>query len=99
MMLGLPCIGSSSGAIPEVLGPGGEIFEEKSAEELAGKLEGLLNQPARREHLGILGREFALRNYAMEAVAGRYLAAFARARSCGPATNEVSGEPLELISP
>jgi len=99
MMLGLPCIGSTSGAIPEVLGPGGEIFEEKSAEELAGKLEGLLNQPARREHLGILGREFALRNYAMEAIAGRYLAAFARARSCGPATNEVSGEPLELISP
>jgi glycosyltransferase involved in cell wall biosynthesis len=81
MLTGLPSIGSTSGAIPEVVGPGGIIFKEKQTDDLARALEELLASPARRRELGALGREFALRNYSKEVVAARYLAAFERARS------------------
>jgi glycosyltransferase involved in cell wall biosynthesis len=81
MMLGIPCIGSSSGAIPEVLGPGGLVFEEGNPGKLARALEELLQTPSQRERLGVVSREFALRNYTTEGVAARYLAAFGRAVS------------------
>jgi glycosyltransferase involved in cell wall biosynthesis len=81
MMLEIPCIGSSSGAIPEVLGPGGLVFEERNTEKLTSALVELFDSPARRQRLGALGREFALRNYTMEGVGARYLAAFGRAAS------------------
>ncbi len=81
MMLGIACIGSSSGAIPEMLGPGGIVFEEGSTQQLARALGDLLNSPARREQLGALGREFALKNYTQEGVAARYLAAFEKVLS------------------
>jgi glycosyltransferase involved in cell wall biosynthesis len=81
MLTGIPSIGSTSGAIPEVLGPGGIIFREKDTEGLARALEELLASPTRRRELGALAREFALRNYSKEIVAARYLAAFERARS------------------
>jgi L-malate glycosyltransferase len=81
MMLGIPSIGSSSGAIPEVLGPGGIVFEEGNMEQLARALEELLNSPARREQLGQRGRDFALKNYTQEGIADRYLAVFERVLS------------------
>lgn len=81
MMTGIPCIGSSSGAIPEVLGSAGPIFDEGNAEKLARVLEELLRTPARRERLGALGRDLALRKYTMEGVAAKYLAAFERTAS------------------
>ena len=81
MLTGIPSIGSTSGAIPEVLGPGGIIFKEKQTDDLARALEELLASPARRQELGALGREFALRNSSKEVVAARYLAAFERART------------------
>jgi glycosyltransferase involved in cell wall biosynthesis len=81
MMLGIASIGSSSGAIPEVLGPGGIVFEEGNTEQLVRALEELLNSPARREQLGQQGRDFALKNYTQEGVAARYLAAFERVLS------------------
>jgi glycosyltransferase involved in cell wall biosynthesis len=81
MMLGIPSVGSSSGAIPEVLGSGGIIFDEGSTEQLASALEELMISPSRREQLGRLGREFALKHYTQEGVAARYLAAFERVLS------------------
>jgi glycosyltransferase involved in cell wall biosynthesis len=81
MLLGLASIGSTSGAIPEVLGPGGILFEEGQRDGLATALEVLLSSATRRQELGALGREFALRNYASESVAARYLDTFERARS------------------
>jgi glycosyltransferase involved in cell wall biosynthesis len=83
MLLRIPSIGSTSGAIPEVLGPGGVLFQEGHAEGLQNALEELLISPARREQLGARGQEFARQNYSMENVARRYLAAFERARSLG----------------
>ncbi len=78
MMLGIASIGSSCGAIPEVLGPGGIVFQEGNTEHLVRALEELLKSQARREQLGALGREFALKNYTQEGVAARYLAVFER---------------------
>jgi glycosyltransferase involved in cell wall biosynthesis len=80
MLLGIASIGSTSGAIPEVLGPGGILFEEGRSDALAIALETLLGSATRRRELGALGREFALRNYTSESVAERYLDVFDRAR-------------------
>jgi glycosyltransferase involved in cell wall biosynthesis len=80
MMLGIPCVGSSSGAIPEVIGPGGLCFAEGETGELTRALESLLKSPARREQLGKAGRSFALAHYTDEKVAEKYLEVFARAR-------------------
>jgi glycosyltransferase involved in cell wall biosynthesis len=78
MMLGVASIGSSSGSIPEVLGPGGIVFEEGNTEQLERALKELLNSAARREQLGALGREFAIKNYTQEGVAARYVTTFER---------------------
>ena len=86
MMLGIPCIGASSGAIPEVLGPGGIVFEEKNEEQLVGALEELLTLRDRREEFGRVGRSFALQKYSQEKVAKEYLRIFEGAPSpvaCG----------------
>lgn len=76
MLAGVACIGSSSGAIPEVLGPGGLIFPEGELESLAQALETLLSSPQRRADFGEKGREFALQRYTNSAVAAGYLEAF-----------------------
>lgn len=80
MMLGIPCVGSGSGAIPEVLGPGGLCFAEGQVSELAPALEALLRSPARREQFGAKGRQFALEHYTQEGVASRYLKLLEQAR-------------------
>ncbi len=81
MMVGVAPIGSSSGAIPEVVGPGGLIFEEGNVKSLTRALECLLASPARRVELSRRARDFALRNYASRVIAARYLSVFEQARS------------------
>ncbi len=44
-LAGVPCVGSSSGAIPDVIGPGGMIFQEGDVDELADKLAQLIAVP------------------------------------------------------
>ena len=78
MLLGIPAVGSSSGAIPDVLGPGGLSFEEGRVESLTRCLESLLVSGTRRRELGSLGRQFALQNYTAERVYSQYLAVFQR---------------------
>lgn len=80
MMLGIACIGSSAGAIPDVLGPGGLGFAESSASGLARALQSLIRSPGQRKLFGDRGRHFALANYTAETVAGKYLAFFEQAR-------------------
>jgi glycosyltransferase involved in cell wall biosynthesis len=95
MMLEIPCIGSSSGAIPDVLGPGGVIAEEGNVKELTRALANLLNFSAEREQFGKSGRTFALKHYTIEGVGARYLAAFERARSRTAAMQEGFGGSTE----
>jgi glycosyltransferase involved in cell wall biosynthesis len=80
MLTGIASIGSTCGAIPEVLGAGGMLFEEGDFDGLKGALEVFLTSASRREQAGALGREFALRHFTSETVAARYLSAFERAR-------------------
>jgi glycosyltransferase involved in cell wall biosynthesis len=76
MMAGVPCVGSSSGAIPDVMGPGGVVFRERNVAELREALRSLLVSPSERARLGREGRDFALRNYTHRAVAAATLKAF-----------------------
>jgi L-malate glycosyltransferase len=51
MAAGVPSIGSSSGAIPEVIGDAGLIFEEQNSKDLSEKIEKLIVNPALLEQL------------------------------------------------
>ncbi len=76
MLSGVPCVGSSSGAIPEVIGPGGAIFSEGDVAALAEQLRRLVDSAGERIQLGEKARVYALTHYTQEAVASDYLAAF-----------------------
>jgi L-malate glycosyltransferase len=92
MLLGIPSIGSTSGAIPEVLGSGGLFFEEGQVDGLTRALVSLLASPAERQEVGARGRELALRDYTSESVGARYLAVFQRARRIPPAGKTLADE-------
>jgi glycosyltransferase involved in cell wall biosynthesis len=72
----LPVVGSSSGAIPEVVGPGGVIVAEGDVPALAGALAALLADPARRRALGAAGRARALGAFTWSQVARQRLALY-----------------------
>jgi glycosyltransferase involved in cell wall biosynthesis len=76
MLAGVPCIGSSSGAIPDVIGPGGLIFKEKDVDDLARALKCLLNDLDMRKSLAKTAQRFAQQNYTHAAVATAYLKEF-----------------------
>ncbi len=98
MLLGIAALGSTSGAIPEVLGPGGVLFGEGDVGELAGALESLLDSPSRRKQIGNSGREFALQHYTSERVSARYMATFEAARSFHAMGRERGGDPVGMKS-
>lgn len=67
-------IGSSSGAIPEVIGETGLVFPEESAAELAKCLQRLAADPAWRRQLAQAGRRRAQREFTIEAYVERLVA-------------------------
>lgn len=69
MAMGLPLVGSDSGAIPDVIGPAGLIVPEGKPDALAANLRRLQEAPDLRWQLGEAGRqrfwaEFAIPAYA-----------------------------------
>lgn len=78
MACGVPVIGSSSGAIPEVIGEAGLIFPEGDATALAACLERLRAEPALRLELAQRGRARAQANYAQSVIATRTAAVYRR---------------------
>ena len=75
MALGLPLIGSDSGAIPEVIGPAGLIVPENDPGALAAAIEQLCRQPDLRQQFAAAGRErfaieFAIPAYAHKIARG-----------------------------
>ena len=76
MLAGVPCIGSSSGAIPDVIGPGGLVFKENNADDLVRTLELLLVDMELRKSLAQSAQSFALKHYTHAAVATAYLKQF-----------------------
>ncbi len=61
---GLPCVGSNTEGIPEVIcdKKTGLFFESGNAKDLADKLELLIRDPSLRESMGQMGREFVVEN-------------------------------------
>lgn len=76
MMSGTPVIGSSSGAIPEVIGDAGLIFREEDSEALANTLVCLRDDEALRRQLAARGIERAAAQFTPEVVRDRLVTLF-----------------------
>lgn len=68
MACAVPVVGSDSGEIPEVIGDGGLVVPEGSADALRAALAGLLGDAAERRRLGAAGRARVLARYTQDAV-------------------------------
>ena len=79
MAYGLPCVGTSVCAIPEIVRPGetGRLAPPGDARGLREALEALAADPAAAAAMGMAGREDALRRWTWDAVAGRIADAIA----------------------
>ncbi len=69
MSSGVPVIGSSSGAIPDIIGEAGLVVPEGSIEGLRAALESLCGQPDLRVRLANAGRERVLAHFTHQQVA------------------------------
>ena len=69
MACGVPVIGSSSGAIPAVIGDAGLVFPEGDSTALARCLGELASSPERRAAFAAAGRARALSTYTWDAIA------------------------------
>src|SRR5260370_24859879 len=69
MASAVPVIGSTCGAIPEVIGDAGLVVSEGDAGTLAGAIRRLLADGALRDRLAHMGRERAEENFSWERVA------------------------------
>jgi len=76
MFAGCACIGSTCGAIPEVLEGRGVIFAERDVSALSHSLARLIDSPNERIGIGENSRGFALSRYTNAAIARAYLKAF-----------------------
>jgi glycosyltransferase involved in cell wall biosynthesis len=87
MAAGVPVIGSSSGAIPEVIGDAGLVVPERDAAALAEAIDAVLSQPDLRQRLIERGRARAARCFGWSTIAEQTLALFesaiARRRAVG----------------
>lgn len=78
MSCGVAVLGSSSGAIPEVLGDGGLIFREKDLNDMKEKLKNLIEDRELRKNLGRLGRNRVLENFTHKKIAKKTLEFYKR---------------------
>ena len=79
MACATPLVVSRAGAIPEVVGPDGEcadLVTPGDVGELTSALGALLDDPARREAMGIAGRRRVLEYFSWRAVATKTAAAY-----------------------
>lgn len=78
MLCEVPVIGSTSGAIPEVLGTCGRLFTEGDVQALSGHIAELARDPGERRDLAQSGRERALARFSCTALADETFALFTR---------------------
>ncbi len=69
MARGLPVVASASGALPEIVGPGGTSVAEEDVTALTAALQRLHDEPAERERLGAAGRRRVMDQFSDGAVA------------------------------
>jgi glycosyltransferase involved in cell wall biosynthesis len=79
MAAGVPVIGSSSGAIPEVIGDAGLVVPERDALALARAIESVLGDAALRQRLVERGRQRACTRFDWPAVAQQTVSLFGAA--------------------
>jgi glycosyltransferase involved in cell wall biosynthesis len=77
MAAGRPVVGSTVGAMPELLAGAGAVVDPGDAGQLAEALIGYLSDPERARHDGAAGRARYLRSHS-PAIAVQRLAAFYR---------------------
>lgn len=73
MTMGLPVVGSVSGAIPYQLGGQGLLFPEGDTNALRDQLQGLVDVPSLREKVGVALRERALSNFCVDVMNARFM--------------------------
>ncbi len=66
---GTPVIGSTAGALPSVIGPGGLTFETGNAAALAGAIDAVLGDPQRARELAARGLERVRGRYTWSSIA------------------------------
>ena len=71
MACGVPVVSTDGGALPEVVGDAGVIVPAKSVDALAQAIDDLLQNPARREQLGVRGRDRILEKFCWNVCAGQ----------------------------
>lgn len=76
MACGVPVVGSSSGAIPDVIGDAGLVFPESDRDHLAQHLRRLLDDPALRRDLAERGRARVLARFTQQQVAEQTVAVY-----------------------
>ncbi len=69
----VPVIGSDSGAIPEVIGNAGYIFQEHDTHELLTRILQLMSSPDERRRIGQRGRDHVRRHYSIAVMAESFL--------------------------
>jgi len=82
MASGTPIVASRAGALPEVLGSGGEcadLVAPGNVDELTAALSRLLDSPGRRQWLGTAGRRRALDVFSWESVAAQTVRVYSQA--------------------
>lgn len=81
MACGVPVVGSSSGAIPDVIGGAGLVFPEGNREALRAHLDALRTDAALWEQLSAAGRKRVLEHYTHEQVAESTVAVYRQLNS------------------
>jgi glycosyltransferase involved in cell wall biosynthesis len=76
MSCAVPVVGSSSAAIPDVIGDAGIIYPEGDITALADALRLLADDPALRDDLGRRGRDRVLAQFTQAAIARQYYHAY-----------------------
>jgi len=76
MACGVPVVGSSSGAIPEVIGDAGLVFPEGNEQQLARHLQSLRTSLDLRYRLSELGKHRATEEYGAKQIACRTIAVY-----------------------
>lgn len=94
MACGVPVVGSSSGAIPEVIGHAGLVFAEGRADRLVTALRQLGNFPVLRRCLATAGPARVVANYTDAVLARRTFAAWEVALRRGTEGHHSGPEPL-----
>jgi glycosyltransferase involved in cell wall biosynthesis len=95
MASGVPVIGSTCGAIPEVIGDAGLVFPEGDAEALAGALRQMLSDDDLRERFVLAGLA-RVENYSWDKVAEKTYALYQQVMRAG--TESVRRESVEVAA-